>query len=213
MEVQRVVPVMAAMLEYEWITGKNMVEEQDIDATNSLLSCNYDPYGSNELNYWLIKTGRGGMPLSEVQEVYRQDTPAEALKAAGLWEQIGASYRQGLALFGGNEEDKIAAMSLMRKLGALAVCEKMKREMRNSGIRSIPRGVRKSTQSNPALLTEREVGVLRLLKEGMQNKEIAARLFISAKTVDHHISAILFKLDANSRMKAVKEAVELGIIK
>jgi len=138
--------------------------------------------------------------------------PAGALKAAMLWEQLGAPYRQALALFEGNEEDKVNAMTLMRKLGASAVCEKMKRDMRNCGIRSIPRGVRKSTQSNPALLTERELGVLQLLKEGMQNKEIAAKLFISAKTVDHHISAILFKLDASSRMKAVQEAIQLGII-
>src|SRR5262249_5527519 len=149
---------------------------------------------------------RETIQLKEVHEVYRQDTPAGALKAARLWEQLGSPYRQALALFEGDEEDKVSAMTLMRKLGASAVCEKMKREMRNCGIKSIPRGIRKSTQSNPALLTERELGVLQLLKEGMQNKEIAARLFISAKTVDHHISAILFKLDANSRVKAVQEA-------
>jgi DNA-binding NarL/FixJ family response regulator len=55
--------------------------------------------------------------------------------------------------------------------------------------------------------------VLLLLKEGMQNKEIAEKLFISAKTVDHHISAILFKLDVNTRVKAVQEAIHLEIIK
>ena len=85
-----------------------------------------------------------------------------------------------------------------------AVYEKMKLEMRTSGIKSIPRGIRKTTQSNPAHLTGRELDVLQLLKEGLQNKEIAARLFISAKTVDHHISSIFFKLDVNSRAKAVQ---------
>jgi DNA-binding NarL/FixJ family response regulator len=52
-----------------------------------------------------------------------------------------------------------------------------------------------------------------LLKKGIQNKEIAATLFISPKTVDHHISSILFKLDVTSRSKAVTEAVRLGILK
>jgi DNA-binding NarL/FixJ family response regulator len=52
-----------------------------------------------------------------------------------------------------------------------------------------------------------------LLKEGLQNKEIGSRLFISPKTVDHHISAILSKLDVDSRSKAVREAVRLGILK
>jgi DNA-binding NarL/FixJ family response regulator len=98
-------------------------------------------------------------------------------------------------------------------LGANAVYEKMKMQMRNSGIRNIPRGRRKSTLSNPAQLTSRELDVLHLLKEGMQNKEIAGKLFISGKTVDHHISSILFKLDVNSRTKAVTEAVRMEIIK
>jgi DNA-binding NarL/FixJ family response regulator len=62
-------------------------------------------------------------------------------------------------------------------------------------------------------LTDRELDVLRLLREGLHNKEIAGRLFISPKTVDHHISAILYKLEVKSRTKAVHEAEKLGIIK
>ncbi len=85
--------------------------------------------------------------------------------------------------------------------------------MRISGIKSIPRGIRKTTRANPAFLTGRELDVLQLLKEGLQNKEIAARLFISTKTVDHHLSSILFKLDVNSRTKAVHEAIRQEIIK
>jgi DNA-binding NarL/FixJ family response regulator len=84
--------------------------------------------------------------------------------------------------------------------------------MRASGIKRIPRGVIKTTQSNPALLTRRELDVLQLLKDGLHNKEIANKLFISAKTVDHHVSAIFFKLDVNSRVNAVKEALRLEII-
>jgi DNA-binding NarL/FixJ family response regulator len=53
---------------------------------------------------------------------------------------------------------------------------------------------------------------LQLLKGGTQNKEIAAALFISAKTVDHHISSILFKLSTPSRSRAVEAAIRLGII-
>lgn len=90
---------------------------------------------------------------------------------------------------------------------------KMKQEMKNLGIKHIPRGIRKSTRSNIAFLTGREMDVLQLMKEEMQNKEIAAQLYISAKTVDHHISSILFKLDANSRSKAVTEAIRIGILK
>jgi len=86
-------------------------------------------------------------------------------------------------------------------------------EMRSSGIKKIPRGLRESTKTNPAQLTNRELDVLILLKEAVQNKEIANTLFISPKTVDHHISSILFKLDVSSRSKAVAEAISSGILK
>ena len=99
----------------------------------------------------------------------------------------------------------------MQKLGAATVVAKMKLEMRNLGIKSIPRGARKT--SNAANLTARELDILQLLREGLQNKEIASRLFISAKTVDNHISSIFYKLEVNSRIKAVQEASQLGILK
>jgi DNA-binding NarL/FixJ family response regulator len=86
-------------------------------------------------------------------------------------------------------------------------------EMRSSGIKKIPRGLRESTRANPAQLTNRELDVLQLLQKGDQNKEIAGTLFISPKTADHHISSILFKLDVKTRSKAVSEAVRLGILK
>ena len=85
--------------------------------------------------------------------------------------------------------------------------------MRAIGIKKIPRGLRESTKNNPSQLTNRELDVLQLLQKGDQNKEIAGQLFISPKTADHHISSILFKLDVNSRTKAVTEAVRLGILK
>ena len=85
--------------------------------------------------------------------------------------------------------------------------------MRASGIKSIPRGIRKTTRANTAHLTERELDVLQLLKEGLQNKEIAGKLFISPKTVVHHISSIFFKLDVKSRTKAVQQAIHRNIIK
>jgi DNA-binding NarL/FixJ family response regulator len=81
------------------------------------------------------------------------------------------------------------------------------------GIERIPRGPRASTTNNLAGLTTRQMDVLELLSAGMNNKEIATRLFLSEKTVDHHISAILSKLDVTSRVKAVAKAKEIGVLK
>ena len=151
--------------------------------------------------------------LFELYEPYKLLNSGQIKKAADFWEKTGYPFQRALILFEGNEEDKKTALSIIRQLGANAVFEKMKMEMRISGIKSIPRGLRKSTQSNPAFLTSRELDVLLLLKEGLQNKEIAGKLFVSVKTVDHHISSILFKLDVNSRAKAVNEAIRQEILK
>ena len=204
MELQRIIPVLAALLEYEWITGRALTDDIAIDYTITMLEQAGGTDLDNEFAYWLLKTRKNYLPFHKSHRRYNQ---------AAAWESLGCPYEQALALFEGEETDKRKAIAMMQELGANAVCEKLKMEMRASGIKSIPRGIRESTRSNVARLTERELDVLKLLKEGMQNKEIADRLFISAKTVDHHITSILFKLDVNSRVKAVHEAISLEIIK
>lgn len=204
MELQRIIPVLAAFLEYEWITGKILADVTTIDYTISMLENAGGTDLDNEFTYWLLKVRERYLPFHKSHQYYNE--PAK-------WEQLGRPYEQALALFEGDEADKRKAITMVQELGANAVCEKLKMEMRASGIKSIPRGLRESTKSNIARLTERELDVLKLLKEGMQNKEIADKLFISAKTVDHHITSILFKLDVNSRVKAVHEAINLEIIK
>jgi DNA-binding CsgD family transcriptional regulator len=87
-----------------------------------------------------------------------------------------------------------------------------KARLRLSGINKVQRGSRESTKNNPAQLTNRELDVLHLLAKGAPNKEIADTLFIAPKTVDHHVTSILFKLDVTSRMQAMKEASRLGIV-
>jgi DNA-binding NarL/FixJ family response regulator len=65
---------------------------------------------------------------------------------------------------------------------------------------------------NPAGLTERQLDVLRLLEGGFTNTELAEQLYLSVRTVDHHVSAILSKLQVTKRRDAVERARELGIV-
>lgn len=213
MELQRIIPVFVALLEYEWLTGKEIIEQADIDMIINMMSYMGYLYETNEFAFWLFKVRGQQVPLKRSHELYHSYNSTTAQLKSNLWDQLGCPYMQAIALFEGNTADKKKAITLVQSLGADAVYEKMKLSMRTSGIKSIPRGKRKTTRSNAAHLTERELDVLQLLKEGLQNKEIAERLFISAKTVDHHISAILLKLDVNSRVKAVQEAIQLNIIK
>ena len=213
MELQRMLPALAALLEYEWLTGQNHTEKTAIEYAIGLSSQPGHLRESSEFDFWLSKVRRQQLPLHEIEQGYRANNPKMAHEAAAGWKRLGCPYEQALLLFEGDDDSKKEAISIVHQLGAQAVFEKMKMEMRGSGITGIPRGRRKTTQSNPAMLTDRELGVLQLLKEGLQNKEIGSRLFISPKTVDHHISSILFKLEVNSRTRAVQEATRLGIVK
>ncbi|HEX9056246.1 MAG TPA: response regulator transcription factor, partial [Ktedonobacterales bacterium] len=87
-----------------------------------------------------------------------------------------------------------------------------RRRLRESGARGLPRGPRPGTRANPQGLTGRELEVLPLLAEGLRNAEIADRLSTSPRTVEHHVSGVLMKLNARSRAEAVRRAFELGLI-
>lgn len=212
-EPQRIIQALTAFLEYEWITGEYFIENETLRSAIELISKRGNIFGNSEFAFWLYKARGQRLQLKEVYEAFDIGTVAKAQRAAVLWNEIGCPYNKALALFAGTEDNKKEAIGIVQGLGADAVYQKMKMEMRSSGIKNIPRGLRKSTQANPAQLTSRELDVLQLMNEGLQNKEIAGKLFISAKTVEHHISSILFKLDSTTRAKALNEAQRLSIIK
>lgn len=212
-ELPSMIPVLTGLLEYEWINNTKVIEEETLELAISLVQRKGNIYENSEFAFWLLKARNQTIRLKEFFEGYRTGNPSAAIKSASVWKVLGCSYEQALMLFEGNQESKRQALDILDKLGATIIFDKMKFAMRSSGIKKLPRGIRRTTRANTANLTLRELDVLLLLKQGLQNKEIGERLFISAKTVDHHISSILFKLDVNSRTKAVRQAMELELIK
>lgn len=133
-------------------------------------------------------------------------------EAADIWTDRRAPYLTALALLDGDNDALYRALATLEALGATAVVTHVKELIRKRGGRLATRGPRASTQANAAGLTTREMDVLRLIDEGRSNAEIGARLFVSAKTVDHHISSILAKLNAKSRGQAAAEGRRLRLL-
>jgi DNA-binding CsgD family transcriptional regulator len=211
-ELQRTIPVLIALLEYEWITGISFIDASSLEKmVRHYLRFNRLSYKSR-LYFWLRKLQKEYISFNETEKSRNRYYPPVTVQESVYWQKCGCAYEQALALFEGNEEQKRTALQILQKSGATAICGKLKMEMRSLGIKKIPRGLRESTKTNPAKLTNRELDVLQLLQKSIHNKDIAETLFISSKTVDHHVSSILFKLDVNSRSNAVSEALRLHIL-
>jgi DNA-binding CsgD family transcriptional regulator len=133
--------------------------------------------------------------------------------AADAWHRAGAPYHEAAALAESPyDADLLAALAILDGLGAAPLARLVRADLRARGVRSVPRGPSSPTRRNPLGLTERQIGVLELLAEGLTNAEIARRLVVSVRTVDSHVAAVLAKLGASSRQGAVDAAVELGVL-
>jgi len=212
-EHQRIIPLAITLVQYEWLSGISILSDKELALCIDLVHRVNAITLNSEFDFWLRKVRNQELQLKKLYEPYQLLEEGKIHAAASFWEKKHCYFEQAMFLFEGNEDDKKAALIILQQQEAYAICEKIKMEMRADGIKKIPRGQRESTKTNPMNLTNRELDVLQLLQKGIQNKEIAQSLFISPKTVDNHISNILFKLDVNSRSKAVTEAIRLKILK
>ena len=132
--------------------------------------------------------------------------------AALAWAQTGCPYEQAIALSLGDDAAQRESLALFEQLGAAPAAGRLRRQMRARGARAIPRGPIAHTRANPVGLTRRQVQVLALLGEGLSNERIAECLYISPKTTQHHVSAILAQLGASSRHEAAATARQRGLL-
>jgi DNA-binding CsgD family transcriptional regulator/tetratricopeptide (TPR) repeat protein len=209
-ELQRIAPVAAACAEAAWWQGQpGQVVEAATNAFN--LACERGTsWEIGNLAVWLWRAGALDAPPPQAAEPYRLQMLGDWRQAAAIWEQLGCPYEQALALIGGDAQAQKEALAILDTLGAAPAADWLRQQLRSQGVRGIPQTPRPETAANPAGLTPRQWEVLALLVEGLGDKEIGERLFISAKTAGHHVSAILARLDVASRQEAAIMAVQAG---
>ena len=142
----------------------------------------------------------------------RHRSAGDAAHAAELWDRLGYRYEAALALLDTKDEALLReSLTRLSDLGAEAAARLVRRTMRDLGIRSIPAGARTHDSGASSRSDETRAGNSPTPFQGQSNEEISASLFISVRTVEHHVSAILGKLGATTRKGAASEALKLGL--
>jgi DNA-binding CsgD family transcriptional regulator/tetratricopeptide (TPR) repeat protein len=208
----RLLAAAAPIVESAWLSGAS--DDRLTECRGLLDECPVDglEWSRGELAMWLRRLDPT-VSADGVAHPYRLLLDGKFEAAADEFHRLSMPYEAALALV--DTCDAALArrgLDVLDRLGAAVVAAKVRRDLRSSGMTVVPARRRPSTVSNAAGLTKRQVEVLCLVDEGLTNAELADRLCLSVKTVDHHVSAILTKLDVAGRRDAIRRGRELGII-
>ncbi|MGV0643533.1 AAA family ATPase [Mycolicibacterium sp. XJ2546] len=202
----------AGVVELSWLSGEF---GEQLHACRALLEGRPNDglqWSRGELGMWLHRIDPA-VDAEDVAEPYRLLLTGECEAAADEFLRLSMPYEAALAFVDSADPDLARrGLDMLDRLGANAVAARVRGELRAQGMAVVPARRRSSTLTNPAGLTMRQVDVLRLMGDGLTNAELAERLYLSVKTVDKHVSAILTKLHAGNRREAVRSARALGIL-
>jgi DNA-binding CsgD family transcriptional regulator/tetratricopeptide (TPR) repeat protein len=211
-ELQRLAPVAAARAEAAWLRRDLAAIDAETAVVAELAAAREQPWELGELAVWRARAGLP-FPAGAVAPPFAAELAGDPGGAARLWDELKCPYEAALArVQAGGEPALREALARLQGLGALPAARVVARRLRELGARDIPRGPHPATTATPGALTPRELEVLILLAQGLRNVEIAGRLVLSSRTVDHHVSSILSKLGARTRGEAVAEAHRLALI-
>ncbi|MEE8486357.1 MAG: AAA family ATPase [Acidimicrobiia bacterium] len=205
-------PAASVLAEYMWLSGEeDPAWRQQLRNVLEMGLHAGRPWPSGAFAFWMWKLGLLETVPEGTADFYGWIIKGEYKKSVEFWRDRGIPYEEGLALMHGDEAEQVEAIRIFENLGAAATANKVRRALMDRGVK-VPRGKSRATRDHAAGLTARQAEILDLLAEGLTNTQIADRLFVSHRTVENHVSAILMKLDAPDRDLAVSTARDQGIL-
>jgi DNA-binding CsgD family transcriptional regulator len=169
------------------------------------------PWPSGALAFWMWKLGRLDARPEGTFEFYGWIIDEEPERSVEFWRSRAVPYETALALMHCGTDGELEALRISEDLGADALASRIRKHLAERGV-AAPRGKGRATRKHAAGLTRRQAEVLDLLAEELTNAEIADRLFLSPRTVENHVAAILMKLDVPSREAAVAVSTKRQLI-
>ena len=212
-EPGRYLPMLAALAESMWLTGAPDPRVTD-HAVNHLaqLTTPDCTWLAGNLAVWLHRLGLPVELPPDLPAPYAAHLEGRHAEAADWWQRAGNSFAEAMAYADSPDpDDRVRGVMLLDRLGAVGTADRLRRELRSDGLASVPSRPVESTRANPGGLTNRQLEVARLVARGFTNSEIAGQVFISPKTAEHHVSAILAKLGLTNRRELLVRAAELGL--
>jgi DNA-binding CsgD family transcriptional regulator len=199
--------VWAARAEAAWLVGDDATARAEAQAGLAVAVDNADPWLVGHLRRWAQLAGGpfDDAPTVDTVTPYRLEVSGDWTAATAEWTRLCCPYDTAIAQLGGDVNAVTAALDTFRGLGARAAARRAQERLAQLRGRN-PDARRKATIADPYGLTERERDVLELLAAGHSDAEIANALFISPKTANRHVGAILAKLGVRNRTQAAAYA-------
>jgi DNA-binding CsgD family transcriptional regulator len=211
-DAEVLIPLYAARIEAAWLTDDTTRAGDEARLALALASNLEDAWLLGELAFWAWRVGALDALPDGTAAPFALHAAGHHSEAAAAWEAVGCPYQAAHALAESRADvDQRRALEIFIALGARPMTRRLTGQLRLRGARGIRRGPRHSTRANPAQLTPRELEVLALVAKGLRNADIAERMVLSVKTVDHHVSSILRKLGVKTRAAAARDASRLGL--